>query len=268
MRFKLALVGILALAGTAAEAAPVNLVPHRAVYDLRLGDQAAQMSDSPMAMSGRMVFEFTGAACEGYTVNFRFVMEMVDGDDMTVVTDLRTSTFEDGAGDSFQFLSQTFTNQVLTEEVKGSAERTGDGLQVKLVTPEDKALTFGTEVIFPTVQLIQIIEAAEAGETLMQRDLFDGSETGDKIYRTTTVIGPEKTGKPEGTAASIGDLRRWPVSVAYFNASEGGDLTPEYAISFDLWENGVSTDLQMDYGDFQLEGTLASYERLPDVTCP
>lgn len=268
MTLKLALVGMGLLAGTVGQAAAVDLIPHRAVYDLQLAPGSSQMGEDATAMSGRMVFEFTGAACEGYTVNFRFVLEMLDGDDVSVVTDLRTSTFEGGEGDTFEFLSQTYTNQVLTEEVKGSAERTELGLEVELEKPEQRSLTFDAGVVLPTVQLAHIIEAAEAGETLLQRDVFDGSETGDKIYRTTTVIGPEKTGPVTGVETSIGDVRRWPVSIAYFSATEGGDLTPEYSISFDLWETGVSTDLTMDYGDFQLEGTLSNYETLPEVTCP
>ena len=47
----------------------------------------------------------------------------------------------------------------------------------------------------------------------------------------------------------------WPVDIAYFDeTSEGGEDTPEYRISFKLYENGLTRDLEMDYGDFVIRG--------------
>jgi hypothetical protein len=267
---------VLAIAWTAGAtvlaagpAGAVDLVPHRAVYDLALAADREALGESATGMSGRMVFEFTGAACEGWTVNFRFVMEVAGEGGGSSVTDLRSSSFEDAAGTAFQFLSQTYTNQVLTESVKGTAKRDAAGtVAVELVTPKAAALSFPDRPVFPTDHLRRIIEAAERGETILAQSVFDGSETGDKVYRTTTVIGPARTAPATGEDAQVGDLRRWPVSVAYFDATKAGDQTPDYAISFDLWENGVSTDLTMDYGDFALTGTLADYEVLPASGCP
>ena len=47
------------------------LAPHRAVYDLAL-DKASDRSGIT-DITGRMVYEFNGSACEGYTVTFRFM---------------------------------------------------------------------------------------------------------------------------------------------------------------------------------------------------
>ena len=52
------------------------LVPHRAVYDLSL-DKASDRSGIT-GLSGRMVYEFNGSPCEGYTVKFRFVTQIDD----------------------------------------------------------------------------------------------------------------------------------------------------------------------------------------------
>jgi hypothetical protein len=259
----------LALAAAAPDAGAVDLVPHRAVYDLALAADRGGLGDGAGGMSGRMVFEFTGAACEGWTVNFRFVMEVADDSGATSVTDMRSSSFEDPAGTAFQFLSQTYTNQVLTDSVKGTAKRGPAGsVAVELVKPKASSLALPTQPVFPTDHLRRIIEAAERGETILAQAVFDGSESGDKVYRTTTVIGAARSAPPSGKDAAVGTLRRWPVSVAYFDIAKSGDQTPDYAISFDLWENGVSTDLTMDYGDFALTGTLAEYEPLKPADCP
>ncbi len=42
-----------------------------------------------------------------------------------------------------------------------------------------------------------------------------------------------------------------------------GDQTPAYTISFDLYENGVSRALKLDYGDFALRGELKSLDVSP-----
>ena len=63
----------------------------------------------------------------------------------------------------------------------------------------------------------------------------------------------------------------WPVDIAYFDeATEGGEDTPEYRISFKLYENGLTRDLDMDYGDFTIHGQLvdlAVFEPDDESTC-
>ena len=46
------------------------------------------------------------------------------------------------------------------------------------------------------------------------------------------------------------------------------DLTPDYAVSFNLWDNGVSTRMRLDYGDFALKGDLSHFEALTAEPCP
>ncbi|TKB28715.1 MAG: DUF1849 family protein, partial [Mesorhizobium sp.] len=63
-------------------AAPAFAVPalqaHRAVYDISL-DKASDRSGIT-GITGRMVYEFNGSPCEGYTVKFRLVTQIVTND--------------------------------------------------------------------------------------------------------------------------------------------------------------------------------------------
>ena len=61
-------------------------------------------------------------------------------------------------------------------------------------------------------------------------------------------------------------MRRWPVSVSYFDEASK-DAPPEYVLSFDLYENGVSGTLKLDYGAFVLTAKLSKLEWLPTPTC-
>src|SRR3954464_12816988 len=97
-----------------------TLAPHRAVYDLAL-DKASDKSGIT-GITGRMVYEFNGSACEGYTVTFRFVTRINTGH-TTKVTDQQTTTFEDAEGKTFSFVTKSYVDQSLDKEVKGTATR-------------------------------------------------------------------------------------------------------------------------------------------------
>jgi hypothetical protein len=69
--------------------------------------------------------------------------------------------------------------------------------------------------------------------------------------------------------------RHWPISVGYFDGEkkDGGDAgfgeeLPTYQMQFTLYENGVTNDLVMDYGNYALSGSLEQIEALDVPDCP
>ena len=58
------------------------------------------------------------------------------------------------------------------------------------------------------------------------------------------------------------------MTIAYFNDGAAGDPTPVYNMSFKLYENGITRDLTMDYGDFALAGKLVQLEVLKSEQDP
>ena len=57
------------------------------------------------------------------------------------------------------------------------------------------------------------------------------------------------------------------MSISYY-AAEGSSETPEYQVTFDMYENGVATGLMLDYGDFVLSGKLTELTMLDVPECP
>ena len=53
-----------------------KLVAHRAIYEMTLDD--ARSASGITGIDGRMVFEFTGSECDGYSLNMRMVTQMTD----------------------------------------------------------------------------------------------------------------------------------------------------------------------------------------------
>lgn len=258
----------IAAAGPAA-ATTADLALHRAVYDLSLADST---DDSAIGgAAGRMVYDVSGSACDGYTTNLRFVTQISDTEGNGRVTDVHTSTFEDGAGKRFRFATRTYVDGNLSEDTVGSADRSSGTVRVELTKPEKKSFELPAGVLFPTQHLEALLEAAEAGRHFVQIDLFDGSDKGDKPYATSAVIGAALTGPDTladgdaATKAGIDAVARWPVTLSYFDGKEAakGEETPVYELSFLLYENGITRRMKLDYGGFALEGRLVDLEIRP-----
>jgi hypothetical protein len=267
-------VAAFVLVPAAAAASPSAILPlasHRAAYELSLAEPAsppASSAQTPISASGVIAYEFRGSACEGYTSNFRQMtqMERSEGDPLSM--DVSAMSFEDADGRSMRFQVDTKGVQE-TPPVAGTATRgADDDMRVQLTEPALKAVDFGHDVLFPTQHIERLIEAAKSGGGAIQARVYDGSDTGAKIYSTLAVIGREAS-KPSDDAETAGELkgvRRWPAVVSYFDEASR-DSSPEYTLSFDLYENGVSGTLKLDYGTFALKARLKKLEIFPTLAC-
>ncbi|MBN9054910.1 cell envelope integrity EipB family protein [Shinella sp. PSBB067] len=266
--FATALAAGACLAGSGALATPATgLAPHRAVYDLQLKDATERSGIA--GMYGRMVYEFNGSPCDGYTVSFRFVTQVNTGDE-TRLTDQQTTTYEDLRNGSFRFLTRSFTDEKLDKEVRGTAREDKKGVSVDLTLPDARKLEFAASR-FPTEHMVEVIEHARKGERFFESRIYDGSDSGDKTLMTTSVVGKKempKAGDPDADkAGTFAKQAFWPVSIAYYNDTSEGDALPVYRMSFKLYENGITRDLTMDYGEFSLTGKLAKLELFKQQEC-
>ncbi len=259
-------VGFAGLARAAAEIPDaVSLVPHRAIYDLKLTQ--SRTNRSVEAVNGRILYDFSGNSCDGYALQFRQVSELNSGEGKAALSDLRTTTWEDGSATTFRFNSQNLLNETPVDSVDGQARRSSDSVAVNLTKPEAKRFDIDASMVFPTEHLRRIIAAAREGKTILELPVYDGSENGQKVYNTLTVIGhpiPPGERAPSDAAAgqpALAGMRRWPVTISYFDKpTKEGEQTPAYSIAFEIYENGISRALVLDYNDFVLTGTMSSLE--------
>lgn len=270
LRSAAAAAALLVYAGPAAAAA--SLAPHRAVYELKLMEKRG--SGGVDRVRGRIVYQFTGDACAGYALNFRQVTEIGNGEGQTNVSDLRSETWEDGAGKSFRFQAKNYLNDDLDRDTDGRADRAADAVKVTVTKPAKLSKAYEAKTLFPTEHLLKIIEAASSDNRLLEAAVYDGSEAGDKIYDTLTVVGKAETGVPSGAEAAakrpeFEKERFWPVAISYFERGKkvDGEQTPDYQMSFDLYENGVSRSLKIDYGEFVISGDLVELDMMKATAC-
>lgn len=263
------------VASAATAAVGPAMVAHRAVYDLTL--DPGNSSDTVSDAEGRMVYDFTGSPCDGYTTRLRFVTRISDGDGNTRLTDVATTTFEDEGGKKFNFSTKSFVDGAISEDTTGSAKREGSKVEVTIAKPKSKHFEIPPSFHFPNQHLAMIIDAALRGEHFLQIDLFDGSDKGEKSYETSAVIGAVNSGVDdlgdEATAklAGLANVRNWPVTISYFSGTPNGEQAPSYELSFIVYENGITRRMRLDYGDFALTGKLVKLDvepsRLNAKTC-
>lgn len=303
---------VLASAGqtcAASAAEGIRLQPHRAVYDLTLSK--ASSGSGMSEMNGRLVYEITGAACEGYTQNMRFVTRASSSDGSEQINDIRTSSFEEATGERLDFSStHHIDSQIQTTEGRaarthsarssgakpgpakpGAAAQSGKpqsdndanakekgakegSVKVDLVQPEPRQLSLPQTVYFPIQHSLALLGIARNGGQLFVADLYDGSENGDKVSATTTVIGKagteDKDDLPANARGAMKGARYWPIATSYFEQTkslQSQDAVPSHEMSARFYENGVSTKLVLDYGDFALKGELKEITFLPESKC-
>jgi len=257
-----------ALAPQVAVASSAPFLAHQAIYDLSL--VKSRGSSSIESARGRILYDFSGSTCEGYTSEFRQVSELDSGEGKVTLSDLRSTSWEDGEGKTYRFKVDARMNDSAGSPVDGVAERSGDHITVKLKEPVAKTFTLDGNVVFPTQQIHRIVEAAAAGKSVLELTVYDGSDNGEKVYNTLSIIGRPISGGQVSTAADpsinsdvLKTMTRWPVTVSYFDRDatpSEGEQTPVYSMSFELFENGVSRSLVLDYNDFVIAGAMGKLD--------
>ena len=112
---------------------------------------------------------------------------------------------------------------------------------------------------------------------MLELSVYDGSDNGEKVYNTLSVIGKAITGDreiatpdPSTSNDTMKALTRWPVTVSYYDRdvkAKDGEQTPVYAMSFELYEDGVSRALVLDYNDFVISGKMGKFDVKDSKPC-
>ena len=89
---------------------------------------------------------------------------------------------------------------------------------------------------------------------------------GQAVPADRAVAAPDPTLDSDAMKA----MKRWPVTVSYFDhdaKKTDGEQTPVYAMSFELYENGVSRALVLDYNEFVIAGAVTKFDVKESKPC-
>ena len=259
----LALLGFLT-APLAAEA--VDIAPHRALYTMSLG--SSKSNSGVVGARGTMVYEW-GETCDGWTVEQRYRLKMQYADAPEVEVSSNYVTWESKDGLRYRFNERKLRDGKLDEEVRGEArlEGQGKGGTAEFTRPEREPLALAPGTIFPTGHTLELIDRAVAGDQFMARQVFDGIGE-DNAVEITAVMGQTQAPGAENGGPDSPLVKRpsWRVRLAFF-PSESKSEKPEYELGMRLYDNGVSRDMLLDYGDFAIKARLDEIEALPKPNC-
>jgi hypothetical protein len=258
-----ALCGI-AVAGAWSGVGAQGLTPHRAVYLLELSK--ANASSGLADADGVMVIAWE-ATCDAWTVQQRIRLNMRTTHGDTLETDTGFTSWETVEGTEYRFSVRTYRNGQLDEELKGEAQLDENGGSGEAVysEPEGLRIALPSGSLFPTIHTVDLIAAAQRGQHTFFRIIFDGA-TLQGAAEVNAVISRKLEAPQSDPADPLLDREGWPMRLAYFNLGDQAE-EPHYELGIVLLDNGVATELSMEYGDFTIGANLERIEALPVPDC-
>lgn len=246
-------------------AAGAEIAPHRALYSMSLG---STRNDSGIVdANGTMDYEW-GETCDGWTIEQRYRLKMRYAENRDVDITSSFVTWESKDGLHYRFNQRQTRNGEVDEEIRGEAQLDGPGKggTAEFSKPQPQTLTLAPGVLFPSAHTILLIDKAEAGETFVSRQVFDGASDENAVL-VSAVIGAKLAADP--AAAKLSPLLQrpgWRVRLAFFPADAKAE-EPDYELGMRLLDNGVSRDMVIDYGDYSIRAKLDDIEALTKPSC-
>ncbi|MFC3126611.1 EipB family protein [Pseudoroseomonas globiformis] len=268
---RLAVAGLLATLATpavhpaaAATASSPAVAPHRAAYVLKL-DRIRQGGEV-MGAEGAMAFEVMDA-CDGWTTRQRLQLTVADRSGSLIETASEYSTWESKDGKRLRFTLTQSAQGAVTQRVSGEAElkSEADGGSVRYEMPAQTEVALPPGTLLPMAHTIRTLELARAGKKMLVSPLFDGTSE-DGAQDSTTVLGGWTPGKAEARFPLMVNEGSAKMRIAFFGkdaASAAGVSAPEYEVGLRYYANGVADEMNMDFGDFAVNGVMEKLERLP-----
>jgi hypothetical protein len=252
--FLSSMAGALALISMPASSQSIDLLAHRAVYEMTLesgGDAIGLVS-----VHGGLVIEVEDR-CETWNVQQRVLMQILRQDGGLVTTSTYDS-FEAKDGSWYRFEDETNNDPGPTERSAGEAVAATElnSASITIEEPEMSRHDMPEDAIFPMEHISDILERALAGERFMSHVLFDGTD-GATVNDVTTIVGKSET---------IDGQTAWNMRLAFFDHGSGEEL-PNVEINALLRDDGVALALAFDYGDFIIRSELRELETLVEGGC-
>jgi hypothetical protein len=256
-----------------------GLIAHKAIYDVRM---ISQKSGSQVVdIKGKMFFEWK-PSCDGYITNHRFNLRYDYADNPTLFINSDFSTFESFDGRSLNFSSRRKKDGDTYDELRGSAtlDEMGKGKAVFTI-PDGLSFDFKKPTVFSTTHTKSLIAAAKSNQKILVKQTFDGSDEEGPV-EVSALIGKTFDADPVAVAAAGTAIDKastspidkrlldngWVVRLAFFPSSQKDDeALSDYELTMKFHENGIISDMVIDYPDFTVHQKLVGLQRLPATSC-
>lgn len=255
---------LLALGGAAgaiSQACAADLVPHRAVYDMRLG--TARHNSGIIDISGSMIME-TSESCDGWETTQRIRLRFTHSDADESESDSSFVSYESRDGLNYRFNTRNLEDGELDDEFSGLAalDKPGGSGKAVFTEPQQREFPLPPDTLFPTMHMMKLIDRANAGDRIVNLHVFDGSRLEGAFDVNAFITGTEPKVKLAVDSPLLKNQKIWSMRLAFFSADKK-KADPEYEIGVDLQANGVTRSITLDYGDFTVIGEMRDIQPLP-----
>jgi hypothetical protein len=243
----------------------VELSPHKAVYDMRLG--RVRSGADVAGAKGSLVMEWV-KSCAGWTVKQRVRLRLINNEGRSIDTDANFSSFESLDGLSYRFTARNTRSGAVTEDIRGNArikEKGGAG-SADFTSPKGIRYDLPKGAIFPTEHAIHLIRGARLGKSQVFRLVFDGATDDGPLEVNAFIFGHLPKASARWAKRKLTNRPSWYLRLAFFPAAKSKAL-PEYELGLRLFDNGVADDFELDYGSFTVNAVLKSIEALSKPKC-
>lgn len=237
-----------------------NLASFEALYKVSLNQ--AKPGSSISGYNGLMSLSWVDE-CQGFRSDQQLVADLSDNDGASFLSEFASTAWEEKDQTEFHFVQTSKMNSQKIREIAGQAKRKnrGSGGEIVLKEPEDLKHPLGADVMYPTMYLADLIKAAQQGKSYHRAYLYDGSDEHFK-FDVVAAIGAKSMQSDASNnieLALLADVPYWPVHASYFPAGSKEPM-PEFQISMHLYENGISTNVVLDYESFILDAELVKLQ--------
>jgi hypothetical protein len=243
------------------------LKPHKALYDINL--VATRSGSQVINISGKMFYEWK-PTCDAWITDHRFNLfyEYADSPGMKITSDF--STFETYNGESFNFSARRKQDNNLYEELRGAATIADKGGSANYTMPEDLKFELKKDYIFPMAHTVEMIRHAKENKKFFSAVVFDGSDDEGPV-EINTFIGKKADPLKNIKVSKELDMDllkspAWNVRMAVF-PTLNDEATSDYEMSMVFHENGVISDMLVEYDDFSVTQKLVALEPIEDASC-
>lgn len=263
---------------TPAATADVALAPHKALYDVEL--IGSKTGSQIINIRGKMFFEWK-PSCEGWITNHRFTLsyDYADSPSLTINSDF--STFENFDGKTLGFFSRRRKDGEVYEELRGKAmiDKAGVAGSARYTIPDGLTFDLPAGLMFPTAHTAALVKKAREGAKFFKVTTFDGSDEEGPVEINSFIgakfakgeapkLKRDSSFKPVASSPIDQSLLGpgWKVRMAFFPT-----LTPDsqsdYELTMNFHENGVISDMIIEYGDFSVRQKLVALEKVNAESC-
>lgn len=260
-----------------------HITPHKALYDIQM--VARKNSSQVLNISGKMYFEW-GRTCDAWTTDHRFNLtyEYADSPAMHITSDF--STYEPLDGSSLDYTSMRKRNGDLYQEIRGHADIGKKGGKATYTMPEGLVYDLDPGTLFPMTHTVDLIAKALSGKKFFSATVFDGSDEdgpveinsfiGASVPFNTAINAATNSAAdndnlttetyPKAVNQTLLKNKAWNIRMAFFPLNNS-ESKADYEMNAIFHENGIISDMKVEYDDFSVTQTLIALEALPPASC-